>query len=124
MRRLLLWLSGFVLLCTLCFLTALFVLDLACTNSSYAGLRSSDVVLEEDRFSVQLDTGDSSPLFKRCRYQVEENTLYLTVYTGYLGIYTRCRPWPVTVRIQDAALAQVDQICLRNGDSVKKIYPN
>lgn len=123
MKGLLLRLSAFVLVCVLGLLLSLFALELVFRSSSYAELRVESPSLEGVAFSVRLDMDTALRLFKGCRYQVEENALYITVYSGDFYTSLRCREWPVVLRIQDAAVEGVEQVYLRDGTSVKSIYP-
>lgn len=123
MKGLLLRLSGFVLACVLGLLLLLFALELAFRSSSYAELQIKRPALEGDTFSVRLNMDMALRLFKGCQYQVEEDTLYITVYSGDFYTSFRCREWPVTLRIQDTVVEGVEQVCLRDGTSVKRIYP-
>lgn len=123
MKGLLLRLSGFVVICILCILLALFALEMITTDSDYTVLSASNAALAEDSFSVQLSMDTALRLFKGYRYQVEADALYITVYSGSFYTSFRCREGPLTLRIEDAALAGVEQVYLRNGTSVKRIYP-
>ena len=123
MRGLLLRLSGFILSCVLGLLLLLFALELAFRTSSYADLQIKNPALRGDTFSVQLNSDTTLLFFKGCRCQVEENALYITVYSGNFYTSFHCQDWPVALRVQDAALEGVERVYLQDGASVKKIYP-
>ena len=123
MRGLLLRLSGFVLACVLGLLLLLFAVEIASTDSSYLMLSAANMALKEDSFSLRLSTTSSLRLYKGYGYEVEEDALYITVYSGDFYTSSRCREWPVTLCIQDPALEGVGRVYFRDGASVKKIYP-
>ena len=76
-----------------------------------------------DTFSVQLNSDTALLFFKGYRCQVEEDALYITVYSGNFYTSFHCQDWPITLRVQDAALEGVERVYLQDGASVKKIYP-
>ena len=124
MKGLLLRLTGFVLACALGILLLLFAMELLVfRDSRYGGLQAEQPSLEGDVFSVKLSGGEDLRLFKGYRCQVEGDTLYITVYSGDFYTSFRCRAWPVTIRMQDPALENVEQVCFRDGSSLKRIYP-
>ena len=124
MKGLLLRLSGFVLACVLGLLLFLFALELLLfRGSSYAELRAERPSLEGDAFSVCLSSDAPLGLFKGYDCRVEGDALYLTVYSGDFYTSFRCLEWPVTLCMQDPALADVSQVFFQSGTSVRKIYP-
>lgn len=80
----------------------------------------SDAVLENDRFSMKVSQGgNSGTSFRRSRYAVEDDTLYVTLFSGL--VYGNFRQGEMTVQITDPALENVRQVCLRKGSTEKLV---
>lgn len=87
-------------------------------TQSFTSLYVEDISLTPEECSLKIDTWNSGIYFFGYKHFVEDRTLQITIYTGPYG-----KKWPVKINIADDALAEVERICFKNGQSMKQIYP-
>jgi len=80
-----------------------------------------NVILEDGYFSMTASQGgNSGTSFRRSGYEIEEDTLYVTLFSGL--VYGDFRADRLEVSIQDDGLKEVRRVCLRDGSALKLIY--
>ncbi len=112
-----------MLLLTLIFLAAPW---LALDFASRRGSPTTDVsveslALEDGCFSMTVSQEEkSASTFRRAAWEVKGDTLYITLFSGLVrGGYLQDT---LNVEIQDGALREVRQVCLRDRSFTKLIY--
>lgn len=111
-----------VLLVLLLFAAPVLGFDLAMRRGSPTlDISVEDVVLEDGRFSMTASQGgNSGTAFRRYGYEIEDGTLYITLFSGLA--YRDFRQDRLNVEIQDDALNGVRQVYLRDNPNTKLIY--
>lgn len=89
-------------------------------KTSYSGLHVHEESLSDNEFSMRVDTGASALGFFKYEYEIDENCLYITIYTSIF----RGKAWPPEIKIVDSALSDVDSVYLKDELSIKQIYPD
>lgn len=92
----------------------------ALCKTSYSGLHVHEESLSDNEFSLRVDTGASALGFFKYEYEVDENRLYITIYSSIF----RGKAWPPKIKIIDSALSNVDSVYLKDELSIKQIYPD
>lgn len=80
-----------------------------------------NLVLEDVHFSMTASLErKSATTFRRANWEVEDNTLYITLFSGLVrGGYCQDR---LNVGFENYALRDVRQVCLRDGSFSRLIY--
>jgi len=80
-----------------------------------------DIILEDGFFSMTASQGgNSGTSFRHFDYEITEDALYVTLYSGL--VYGDFRTDHLEVSIQDDGLREVRRVCLRDGSALKLIY--
>lgn len=80
-----------------------------------------DIHLEDGRFSMTAGQGgNSGTSFRRFRYDIQDDALYLTLYSGL--VYGSFRGDSLDITIRDEGLCEVRRVYLRDGFNTKLIY--
>ena len=99
---------------------------LAFDFASRRGSPTTDVsveslTLEDNCFSMTAGQGGKSArTFRRASWEIEDDTLYITLFSGL--IRSGCRQDHITVKFEEDALREVRQVCLRDHSFAKLIY--
>lgn len=91
-------------------------------SQSFVNLYVKSISLTSEKCFIEIDTWDSGIYFLGYDYFIEDKVLQITVYSEGLCL-RRGKPWPVKINIFDDALAEVNRICFKDGQTIKQIYP-
>ncbi len=81
----------------------------------------SEIALENGHFTMTASQGgNSGTSFRHSAYEIEDDTLYVTLYSGL--VYGGYRADTMRVDIQEDELNEVRQVYLRNNSAQKLIY--
>lgn len=92
-------------------------------SQSFTNLYVKSISLTSEKCFIEIDTWDSGIYFLGYDYFIEDKVLQITVYSEGLCL-RRGKPWPVKINIFDDALAEVNRICFKDGQTIKQIYPS
>lgn len=80
-----------------------------------------DVILEDGHFSLTASQGGNSGMaFRRSSYEIEDDALYVTLFSGL--VYHNFRADTLRVDIRGGELDAVRQVYLRDDSTAKLIY--
>ena len=115
----------FAVFLTIAVITVLIVCGIVSSgiSQSFVNLYVKSISLTSEKCFIEIDTWDSGIYFLGYDYFIEDKVLQITVYSEGLCL-RRGKPWPVKINIFDDALAEVNRICFKDGQTIKQIYPS